>query len=1322
MSTSENNSLGKRVKRVSSKYESSETPSTLPLDLQLHPIGQIYNFTTNRLQFIQHKIMKALWKNRYCWPFQKPVDIKELNIPDYYTVVHNPMDLGTVKRKLENYEYQLGDEALTDIRLVFDNCFLYNKPQDDIFIMAKELEKLFESKMKDYPDHEPEHRISKPVTPGKPVTKVAPATTSSEPVTPNTSSKRPNKKGVKRKADTTTPESSDQVSTTTQSPVLSKAGKNKALKKEPSTPAVSKPGTDLKSCASLIKDLFGKKHEGYAWPFYEPVDVKGLGLHDYLTIIKQPMDMGTLRSKLESGAYGNIQEFASDFRLIFSNCYRYNPPDHAVVAMGKQLEAIFETRFARIVASSTPKPAKTPKTPAKNGFVAAPPPPPPKLPSTPVLGPVGSDSDSEPGDEYSENIAKLQAQMLLIKTRLAELEAYKASTPKSKSSKSSTPKPPPPQPPAVVVAPEPVIEPPTPPPPSSRSKKPPKTPKQPKAAKRAPPPKHTSTPKVSKTKDPPIVTSTTSTAALTYDEIRQLSLDINNLPPEKLGRVVRIIQSREPNLQGQDATPEEIEIHFESLRPATLRELQKYVIDCQKEIKKVPTLRKTVGMTGEQMSKRKEELEQRLKDIRTSTKCGKRKPKNAARLSSSSSEGSKELNIPDYYTVVHNPMDLGTVKRKLENYEYQLGDEALTDIRLVFDNCFLYNKPQDDIFIMAKELEKLFESKMKDYPDHEPEHRISKPVTPGKPVTKVAPATTSSEPVTPNTSSKRPNKKGVKRKADTTTPESSDQVSTTTQSPVLSKAGKNKALKKEPSTPAVSKPGTDLKSCASLIKDLFGKKHEGYAWPFYEPVDVKGLGLHDYLTIIKQPMDMGTLRSKLESGAYGNIQEFASDFRLIFSNCYRYNPPDHAVVAMGKQLEAIFETRFARIVASSTPKPAKTPKTPAKNGFVAAPPPPPPKLPSTPVLGPVGSDSDSEPGDEYSENIAKLQAQMLLIKTRLAELEAYKASTPKSKSSKSSTPKPPPPQPPAVVVAPEPVIEPPTPPPPSSRSKKPPKTPKQPKAAKRAPPPKHTSTPKVSKTKDPPIVTSTTSTAALTYDEIRQLSLDINNLPPEKLGRVVRIIQSREPNLQGQDATPEEIEIHFESLRPATLRELQKYVIDCQKEIKKVPTLRKTVGMTGEQMSKRKEELEQRLKDIRTSTKCGKRKPKNAARLSSSSSEGSSSESEEPSPVKQPPPPPAVAPKAPQPVPKPRAHSPVISPIKKPSSPLKSPELSSELLSSEISEPDVKTPADPLVTSKQEPPSPKVAVEDPEISFDAQKKPKFNNCRLGLRNLKSRPN
>lgn len=94
--------------------------------------------------------------------------------------------------------------------------------------------------------------------------------------------------------------------------------------------------------------MFGKKHAGYAWPFYKPVDTTLLELHDYRKVVKTPMDLGTIKQKMENRQYNNSLEFANDMRLICTNCYKYNPPDHDVVAMARKLQDVFEMRFAKI--------------------------------------------------------------------------------------------------------------------------------------------------------------------------------------------------------------------------------------------------------------------------------------------------------------------------------------------------------------------------------------------------------------------------------------------------------------------------------------------------------------------------------------------------------------------------------------------------------------------------------------------------------------------------------------------------------------------------------------------------------------------------------------------------------------------------------------------------------------------------------------------------------------------------------------------------------------------------------------------------------------
>ena len=101
----------------------------------------------------------------------------------------------------------------------------------------------------------------------------------------------------------------------------------------------------LNFCNEVLRELFSKRHAACAWPFYKPVDAKALGLHDYFDIIKQPMDLGTVKSKMDGRKYSTAAEFASDVRLIFQNCFDYNPVTHDVVGMAKKLKQVFEDRF-----------------------------------------------------------------------------------------------------------------------------------------------------------------------------------------------------------------------------------------------------------------------------------------------------------------------------------------------------------------------------------------------------------------------------------------------------------------------------------------------------------------------------------------------------------------------------------------------------------------------------------------------------------------------------------------------------------------------------------------------------------------------------------------------------------------------------------------------------------------------------------------------------------------------------------------------------------------------------------------------------------------
>lgn len=41
---------------------------------------------------------------------------------------------------------------------------------------------------------------------------------------------------------------------------------------------------------------------------------------------------------MDGREYRDAQQFSADVRLMFSNCYKYNPPDHDVVGMARKLQ------------------------------------------------------------------------------------------------------------------------------------------------------------------------------------------------------------------------------------------------------------------------------------------------------------------------------------------------------------------------------------------------------------------------------------------------------------------------------------------------------------------------------------------------------------------------------------------------------------------------------------------------------------------------------------------------------------------------------------------------------------------------------------------------------------------------------------------------------------------------------------------------------------------------------------------------------------------------------------------------------------------------
>lgn len=71
-------------------------------------------------------------------------------------------------------------------------------------------------------------------------------------------------------------------------------------------------------------------------------------LPTYPKIVKRPMDMSTMRRKLENHDYPTAQRFYDDFKLMIKNCKLFNPVGTPVCTAGQELDRVFEEKWRQL--------------------------------------------------------------------------------------------------------------------------------------------------------------------------------------------------------------------------------------------------------------------------------------------------------------------------------------------------------------------------------------------------------------------------------------------------------------------------------------------------------------------------------------------------------------------------------------------------------------------------------------------------------------------------------------------------------------------------------------------------------------------------------------------------------------------------------------------------------------------------------------------------------------------------------------------------------------------------------------------------------------
>jgi len=260
---------------------------------------------TEELSFMKRKVIPFLLNHPYSGPFRLPVNAKAEGIyPDYFKVVTKPMDLTTVKARLDNKYYSELTQCVADIQQVWTNAKLYNPAEHTIHKWAEELDLITRSWVA-------KCQVQELSTP--PSVPTIPAIT----VAPRRRTRNKKTAGKEMPPPSQTPAYRDEE--------LEKANQS-----------------NLKACENILDTIMSDDMSDYAEPFLQITT-------RYSNDSYKPMDLSQIKENLTQGVYKNAQEFATDFRLMISETYRFNIDKDPLIYRAQELSHQFEFIFAKQV-------------------------------------------------------------------------------------------------------------------------------------------------------------------------------------------------------------------------------------------------------------------------------------------------------------------------------------------------------------------------------------------------------------------------------------------------------------------------------------------------------------------------------------------------------------------------------------------------------------------------------------------------------------------------------------------------------------------------------------------------------------------------------------------------------------------------------------------------------------------------------------------------------------------------------------------------------------------------------------------------------------
>ncbi len=273
------------------------------------------------------------------WP-----SIKEL----YLSKIDNPIDLTLIENRVKKEHYKSISYYIGDVKRLYDNCVTFNGPDHDVTTSAIKVRDSLLSKIP--PTEAPKAADKRKKTAAVP--KERPASQPRAPYTGTGHGQSPHPQPAAAQTYALDPSGTPIIR---RDSTKGDGGRPKRDIHPPkprdinynSRPKKKKYAVELKYCQIVLDELYRPKYTSISHAFLAPVDPVALGIPDYFKFVRHPMDMQTIRENLTNGHYENAKDFEADIRLMFRNCYKFNPSGTPVHLMGKELEAVFDDWWAK---------------------------------------------------------------------------------------------------------------------------------------------------------------------------------------------------------------------------------------------------------------------------------------------------------------------------------------------------------------------------------------------------------------------------------------------------------------------------------------------------------------------------------------------------------------------------------------------------------------------------------------------------------------------------------------------------------------------------------------------------------------------------------------------------------------------------------------------------------------------------------------------------------------------------------------------------------------------------------------------------------------